>query len=98
MCVENDLIIGQTVSSSIMTTLRVTHRFWYGKFCQIKILRCVLIHLIHLNWHRATSGSPPKVKMCMKGKRFESIQDIEAATTEQLKTLMKDDFQNCFRK
>jgi len=40
----------------------------------------------------------PKVKMAMKGKRFESIQDIEAATTAQLKTLTKEDFQNCFRK
>ena len=28
----------------------------------------------------------PKVKMTMKGKRFESIQDIETATTAQLKT------------
>ena len=40
----------------------------------------------------------PKIKMTVKGKRFESIQDIEAATTAQLKTLTKDDFQNCFRK
>jgi len=40
----------------------------------------------------------PKVKMTMKGKRFESIQDIEAARTAQLKTLTKEDFQNCFRK
>ena len=40
----------------------------------------------------------PKVKITMKGKRFESIQDIEAATTAQLKTLTKKDFQNCFRK
>jgi len=40
----------------------------------------------------------PKVKMTMKGKCFESIQDIEAATTVQLKTLTKEDFQNCFRK
>ena len=40
----------------------------------------------------------PKVKMTMKGKRFELIQDIEAATTAQLKTLMKEDFQNCFRR
>ncbi|KAF6332990.1 elongator acetyltransferase complex subunit 4 [Rhinolophus ferrumequinum] len=31
----------------------------------------------------------PKVKM---------IQDIEAATTAQLRTLTKEDFQNCFRK
>ena len=28
----------------------------------------------------------------MKGKCFESIQDIEAATTAQLKTLTKEDF------
>ena len=25
---------GKTVSSSIMTTLRVIHRLWYGNFCQ----------------------------------------------------------------
>jgi len=40
----------------------------------------------------------PKFQMTMKGKRFESIQDIEAATTAQLKPLKKEDFQNCFRK
>ena len=40
----------------------------------------------------------PKVKMTMKGKSFESIQDIEAAMTAQLKTLTKEDFQYCFRK
>ena len=40
----------------------------------------------------------PKVKMTMKGKRFEWIQDTEAATTAQLNTLTKEDFQNCFRK
>jgi len=40
----------------------------------------------------------PKVKMTMKGKHFQSIQDIEAATTAQLKTLTKDDFQNWFIK
>jgi hypothetical protein len=34
----------------------------------------------------------------MKVKRFELIQDTEAATTAQLKTLTKEDFQNCFRK
>ena len=53
---------GQTVSSFIMTTLRVTHRFWYGNFCRMKTLRCVLIHLIHWTWHRANSGSSPKPK------------------------------------
>ena len=40
----------------------------------------------------------PKVKMTMKVKCFASIQDIEAATIAQLKTLMKEDFKNCFRK
>jgi len=39
----------------------------------------------------------PKVKMTMKVKHFELIQDIEAATTLRLKTLTKEDFQNCFR-
>jgi len=40
----------------------------------------------------------PKVKTTMKGKCFELIQDIETATTAQLKSLTKEDFQNCFRK
>ena len=40
----------------------------------------------------------PEVKMTMKGKGFEAIQDIEAAKTAQLKTLTEEDFQNCFRK
>ena len=32
------------------------------QFLSNKILRCVLIHLIHRIWHRATSGSSPKSK------------------------------------
>jgi len=36
--------------------------------------------------------------MTMKGKRFESIQDIETAATTQLKTLTKVDFHKCPRK
>ena len=32
-----------------------------------------------------------KIKMTMRGKRFQSIQDIEAATTAQLKTFTKED-------
>jgi len=42
--------------------LCVTHRFWYSNFCQIKILRCVLFHLVHRIWHHVTSGSSPKSK------------------------------------
>jgi septation ring formation regulator EzrA len=34
----------------------------------------------------------------MKGKRFVTIQEIEAVTTTHLKGLTKDDFQNCFKK
>jgi len=80
-----------------MTMLRVTHRFWYGNLSNKNIMVC---------------PRPPyspdlapcdfwlfsKVKLTMKGERFESIQDIEAAMTAQLKTLTKEDFQNCFRK
>jgi hypothetical protein len=36
--------------------------------------------------------------MTMKGKGFESSQDIETATTAQVKTITKEDFQKCFRK
>jgi hypothetical protein len=32
----------------------------------------------------------------MKGNRFETIPEIEAAMTEHLRTLIKDDFQSCF--
>jgi len=67
------------------------------QFLSNKLLRCTLIHLIHWIWHR-DFWLFPKVKMTIKGTRFESIQDIEAAMTVQLKTLTKEDFQNCFRK
>jgi histone-lysine N-methyltransferase SETMAR len=40
----------------------------------------------------------PKLKLSVKGKRFASIPEIEAATTTRLKGLTKDDFQNCFKK
>ena len=36
--------------------------------------------------------------MTVKGKRFESIQEIVAARTGHLKALTKEDFQNRFRK
>jgi transposase len=40
----------------------------------------------------------PKLKLTMKGKRFASIPETEAATTTSLKGLTKDDSQNCFKK
>jgi [histone H3]-lysine36 N-dimethyltransferase SETMAR len=39
----------------------------------------------------------PKIKSVLKGKRFDTISDIERATTEQLKTLPKEAFQKCFQ-
>jgi hypothetical protein len=36
--------------------------------------------------------------LTVKGKRFVSIPEIEAATTTRLKGLTKDDFQKCFKK
>jgi hypothetical protein len=33
----------------------------------------------------------------MKGNRFVTIPEIEAATKERLKALTKDEFQSCFR-
>jgi hypothetical protein len=40
----------------------------------------------------------PKLKLTMKGKRFASIPEIEAAATTRLKGLTIDDFKNCFKK
>ena len=33
----------------------------------------------------------------MKGKRFESSEDIESSTTDILKAISKEDFQKCFQ-
>ena len=96
MCVENDLRNGQTVSSCIMTMLHVTHRFWYSNLSNKNITVCPHPpYSPDLAW--CNFWLFPKVKKTMKGKCFELIQDTEAATTAQLKTLMKEDFQNCFR-
>jgi len=87
MCVENDLRNGQTVSASIITTLR-------GLRCHTSLL----VRKFLLNKNITVCPHPPyspdlapcdfwlfpKVKMTMKCKRFESIQDIEAGTKAQL--------------
>lgn len=39
----------------------------------------------------------PKIKTVLKGNRFDTIPEIERATTEQLKAIPKQAFQNCFR-
>lgn len=38
-----------------------------------------------------------KIKLTMKGNRFDMISETEAASKQHLKALMKDDFQGCFR-
>lgn len=40
----------------------------------------------------------PKVRITMKGKHFQSIQNIEAAMAVELNPLRKEDFQNRHRK
>jgi hypothetical protein len=39
----------------------------------------------------------PKIQLTMKGNRFDTIPEIEAATTERLRALRKDDFKSRFR-
>lgn len=70
----------------------------YGSFCQIKILWCVLIHIISWIWPSVTVQLLflTKVEMTVKGKCLKAIQDIMAAKTVQPKILRKEDFQKCF--
>lgn len=62
MCLKNGLRNGRIVSPSILTTLRVTHLLWYGNFCQMKTLQCVLIHPVQQIWRCLTPDSPLKSK------------------------------------
>ena len=62
-----------------LTTICVTHRFWYGNFCQ-------KYYGLPSSTLFTESGTVrllafPKVKMTMKDKHFESIQDIEVTTS-----------------
>ena len=38
----------------------------------------------------------PKLKKTRKGKRFQNIEDIKSSTTDILKSVSKEDFQQCF--
>jgi hypothetical protein len=38
-----------------------------------------------------------KIKLTMKGNRFDTISEIEGATQDRLRALTKDDFQSRFR-
>lgn len=59
-----------------------------------KISQCVLIHIILMTCHHVTSAK----SVNMRSKCFELIQDIESAVTAQLKAILDEDFQRCFRK
>jgi hypothetical protein len=39
----------------------------------------------------------PEIKLTMKGNHFDVIPEIEVATKECIRALVKDDFQNYFR-
>ena len=38
-----------------------------------------------------------KIKKAMKGKQFESSENIKSSTTDILKAISKEDFQKCFQ-
>ena len=78
MCVENNLRNGQMVSSSIMTMLHNTSLLVQQFLSNKNIMVCP-----HPPYSPDLAPCDfwllPKVKSTVKGKRFELIQDIEAA-------------------
>lgn len=58
-----------------------------------KIWLCVLFYLVP----GPDSWLFPKMKVLMKAKCFEAVQDLKVTRAAQLKTLIKEAFQNCFR-
>jgi [histone H3]-lysine36 N-dimethyltransferase SETMAR len=40
----------------------------------------------------------PKIKMALKGKRFQDVDEIKQNATEQLRGVSKNDFHRCFQK
>jgi hypothetical protein len=47
-------------------------------------------------WHRQTFSLFQKVKLALKGERFNDISDIQRGVTEQLKGVSLQDFQRTF--
>jgi len=74
-----------------------THRFLSDSVYRIKKLLRVRNQHIRLIWRRYF-WLFPKFKMTTKGKRFDSREEIEVATTTRLKALTKDNFQDYFKK
>lgn len=78
--------------TSVKIKLRVTPRL--KQFMLIKcITMCPRVHYLV----EYSTLLVPTVKIPLKGRRFESIIDIKAATTVQLMTLMKDKIAILFR-
>jgi transposase len=40
----------------------------------------------------------PKIKMALKGKRFQDVDEIKQNVTEELRRVSKNDFYRCFQK
>lgn len=61
-----------------------------GRFVKMWALICHILDLVlYVFWLFC------KVKVIMKSKYFEMIQDVSSSMTAWLKTLTKEDFQNC---
>jgi hypothetical protein len=85
---------GRTDLCCFMTTLRVTRLSSSASFWLIKKLPCphppYSPDLVPCDFWLL-----PKIKLTMKGNRFDTIPEIEAAMKERLGALTKDDFQSC---
>jgi hypothetical protein len=87
-----------TPGPSIITTLRLTRRslcssFWLLRIWQLPPPRPLYspdLALCHFFLF-------PKMKFKLKGRRFDSIIEIQTVSQNVIKTLRRNDFQKCFR-
>ena len=80
-----------------MTTLRLTRRSLCGSFWLLRIRQSSPI----LPTHRTSSPVIfflfPKIKLKLKGRRFDNIKEIQTVSQNVMKTLKQYDFQKCLR-
>jgi hypothetical protein len=69
-------------------------------FCEGIPIMCPLFPTlpIHLTWPPAISACSLKWKLRLKGRRFSSIEEVQAESQQILNTLMPADFNECFQK
>ncbi|KFO25345.1 hypothetical protein H920_13291 [Fukomys damarensis] len=71
---------------------------WAPGATELQLAGAPVISTLFLRKVAVPPDSDRQIQNDCKQQTFELIQDIEAATVVQLKTLMKEDFQNSFRK